>query len=212
MTGSVARTPTLAALEAMAGGPPAVHEPTEIVREITSDDLPVLADQLVTKSWSAPRPTNQISVLRTSHHMLAQLVATGMATSEAAFLCGRSVSSVNSLCEDDPAFRELLAYYREQQTERDFNAYDRLVMLGATAMDVLQERIEQNPERFGNTELIKVIESTMDRSAAPAKGGGLLAQRGAQTGGLNVSINFVAPDGTAQAVPSTIELKAEEVK
>ena len=103
-------------------------------------------------------------------------------------ITGRTVSSIRTL-RVDPAFKELLAYYAEQQEQHKFDAYGRLVTLGGTAMDVLQERLEEKPDNFTNNELRQIVESTMDRSAAPAKGDP--RQGAGQQAGLNVHINFV---------------------
>ena len=77
----------------------------------------------------------------------------------------------------------------------------------------LQERIEQEPDRFTNNELRQLVESTMDRSAAPAKGD----PRGAagKSAGLSVNINFVEakPSGPVIDAESTlVEVKQIEEK
>jgi len=206
------RDSTMQMLEAVAlAGMGRPLEPCEILREIEASDLPLLAQEQREHNWKVDSPDKLLQTLRTGHHKLAQLLAADVSAADASLMTGRSPSSISAL-KSDPAFQELLAYYKEQQSGRDFEAYDRLVTLGATAMDVLQERIEDNPDRFTNNELRQLVESTMDRSAAPAKGDP--RQNAGKQQGLNVNINFV-PARPVQAIVEgeIVELKAiEETK
>ncbi len=186
------------------GKPTSVVEPCEILRDIQPKDLPVLAQEARERNWTRDEsPTRMLQTLRTGHHHLAQLLAAGVSPTEASFITGRSVGTIYSL-QKDPAFVELLTYYASQQQERDFDAFKRLVTLGGTAMEILQERLEENPEKFTNNELRQLIESSMDRSAAPAKGDPRAAQ--GKSAGLNVNINFVPSRGPV------VELDASEVR
>lgn len=164
-----------------------VIEPTEIVRAIEATDIPVILQELREHNWAkANGPgSHDVRVLRTGHHQLAQLLAADVQETEASFITGRSVASIRLLL-DDPAFKELLAYYREQQLSRDLNVYDRQVTIGAIAADILQQRLEENPEKFSNSDLQKLLETAM-----PQKGSGATPHGP----GLNVSINFLpAPE------------------
>ena len=206
------RDSTMEMLEAVAlagmGSRASASEPCEILREIQESDLLLLAQEQKEHNWKSDEPERMLQTLRTGHHRLAQLLAADVSVADASLMTGRSPSSIAAL-KADPAFRELLAYYAQQQSGRDFEAYDRLVTLGATAMDVLQERIEEAPDKFTNNELRQLVESTMDRSAAPAKGDPR-AGAGKQQG-LNVSINFVPsrPLGAVVEAEGTIvDIKA----
>jgi hypothetical protein len=196
-----ARESTMELLETLAvAGLGVPVEPCEVLREITEADLPLLAQEKREHNWAKDSPERVLQVLRTSHHKLAQLLASDVSIADASMMTGRSPSSITML-QKDPAFIELVAYYRVQNEGRQFDAYDRLVTIGGTAMDILQERLEETPDRFSNNELLKVIEGTMDRSAAPAKGD---PRSGAQTqGGLNVNIQFVSAQPTAPLIDAT---------
>jgi len=204
-------------LEAMAlAGSRAPSEPCELVREITPEDLPLLRCELREHNWGKRRASSgvgQLTALRMGHQQLAQTLAAGIDPKEAAWVTGRSVASVQALLSD-PAFQELLAYYRENQAQRDFNAFERLCTLGGTAMGVLQERLEESPERFSNNELRQLMEASLDRSAAPSKGGGLA--RPGQGGAVSVSIKLVnveerrAPDAALDARPVEGRLLEDE--
>ena len=185
-------------------------EPTEVIREILPSDLPLLAQELREHNWATAAPERSLSTLRTGHQQLAQLLASGCNDLDASMITGRTVSSIRTL-RVDPAFKELLAYYAEQQEQVKFDAYSRLVTLGGTAMDVLQERLEEVPDKFTNNELRQIVESTMDRSAAPAKGD---PRSGAgQQSGLSVNINFVpARNGAIIEAEATDVLTITEEK
>ena len=81
--------------------------------------------------------------------------------------------------------------------------HNRLATLGATAVEELQERLEDKPEDFSNKELRELVESTMDRSVAPAKGG---PKGPSGSGGqpLSINVNFVNTSSQPTQLP-TIE-------
>jgi hypothetical protein len=193
---------------ALSGRPARVSEPCEVLREIMEGDLPLLRSELREHNWAKLRVgqgVGALTALRQGHQHLAQLLAAGSSPEEAAWATGRSVQGVRGLLQD-PAFEELLAYYRENQQQRDFNAFERLVTLGGTAMGILQERLEEAPERFSNNELRTLMEASMDRSAAPARGGNAPA---ASHGAVSVNIRFVEP--STRAAPDAA-LDAREVR
>ena len=173
------------AMAGLAQGKRGIVEPCELVREITALDLPIVLQELREHNWAkANAPGGDVvRVLRTGHHQLAQLLATGVSDVDASYVTGKSVGTIKSL-RGDPAFRELLAYYAQQQEARDLNVYDRLVTIGALASEILQERLEESPEKFTNGELRGLLEI-----AAPAKGHEGSGARSATS--LNVAINFV---------------------
>lgn len=200
-------------LEALALGGLSAPEPAcEVLREIVATDLPMLAQEMREKNWARAlaRAPSAIQQLRMGHQQLAQLLGRGVDAREAAFALGRSVHSVNLLLQD-PAFKDLVEYYRQQSEERQFDAYGRLVTLGGTALEILQERLEEAPERFTNNELRQIIESTMDRSAAPARGAGERAGSGRSEKGFSLHVQFVTPQAAgASEPPKLIEAQIVE--
>jgi len=85
-------------------------------------------------------------------------------------ITGYSPSRI-SILQADPAFAELVAYYATQAEQVYLDVHQRLAALGIASMDELQERLESDPESFKNRELMSLVELTMDRTVAPAKGG-----------------------------------------
>ena len=162
-----------------------VEEDFEIIRPITELDIPIVLTELREHNWSrasGPGGATDLRTLRTGHHQLAQLLGSGVSDVDASFITGRSVGNIRSL-QGDPAFRELLAYYAEQHEGRTLNIYDRLTTIGAMASEILQERLEESPEKFSNGELRTLLELGTKQPEAGRDTG--------RTGGVNVQINFV---------------------
>jgi hypothetical protein len=80
----------------------------KIVRSLTEDDIPKL---------SPPSPLDpprfSIAELREPHHRMARLVRQGLSDEEVARQVGSPPQTVANL-RRDPAFRELVAGYREK--------------------------------------------------------------------------------------------------
>src|SRR5690348_6944168 len=81
-----------------------------VIRELDETDLALLADEKGSKA----APLKRISE---RHHALARCLASGMAPGNAAITCGYAPSRVSILL-DDPAFQELLAFYRADVNEK----------------------------------------------------------------------------------------------
>jgi hypothetical protein len=123
-----------------------------------------LADLMRLEDPDRPRGETQILAgLRHSHHQLARLLASGVQPTAAASISGFALSRI-SILKDDPAFSELLEFY-SAQTE-DFRA-DMVQQLNTMSMDslqVLSERVRDNPEEVTNNTLIELVKLGADRS------------------------------------------------
>jgi hypothetical protein len=157
----------------------------EYSRDLTREDIEVLNNVPV----NAPAPV--LKALRYSHHMLARLLAAGKAPAEAACFTGHSVATIYRLKTQDPAFMELIAHYAEVRNQEFLEAASRLAVLGTSVVEVLQERVEEAPEKITTRELKEIAEFAFDRSVAPAKG----SARGANgaAAGVTVNVSFVSP-------------------
>lgn len=168
------------------------------VRDLTAADL----SDIGASPNAVVRPLARI---RNTHHQLAKLLAEGRKQVECAAITGYAQSTISILLHD-PAFQELLAYYTTQKEAVYLDVHQRLAQLGLTAVEELQERLELSPEKFSNEMLNKIMESTMDRSVAPARG----SPQGAG-GGTNVAVTveFITPPPPA---PKIIEHDAKETQ
>lgn len=171
-----------------------------IVRGLTEDDMAELATP--SPLGSSPIP---IQALRASHHQLAQLIAQGRPDTEVSLITGYSQSRI-SILKKDPSFAELLAGYKGVRERVFVDTLERMKILGLSTLDELQERLETDPERWTNRELLEMADLLLVKPRAAEA-----AIRGQSTGGamppgVTVNVQFVKSD----TPPLTIDLKPEK--
>jgi hypothetical protein len=101
--------------------------------------------------------------LRDSHHHVAALFARGIIQTEISAITGYTPTRL-SMLQNDPAFQELVSFYRERRGEIMDKAVERLKSLGMDALSILQEKLDENPDDFSMKELIHLLTVTMDRT------------------------------------------------
>lgn len=130
------------------------------VRALDANDLVLLNEE---KGSKAPA----IKRLAERHHALARCLASGMSPSNSAITCGYSASRV-SILQDDPAFRELLEFYREDVNRQYRDMHERLAGLSMDAADELASRLEEEIEaeekKFSVGQLMEVVKLGADRT------------------------------------------------
>ena len=128
-----------------------------VVRELEQSDVVLLATERGVKPSAIKRITER-------HHALARILAAGtMPEGEAATLCGYSISRV-SILKNDPAFKELLDFYKED-AQRPFR--DLHIRLSGLAMDAVEElsvRLEEKPEEVTTGQLMEMTKLGADRT------------------------------------------------
>ena len=171
-------------------------------RALTEADIASMWDATNSGQRGAPR----IKTLRYNHHLLAKAVASGKTLLECSQLCGLTVYRISDL-KNDPAFQELVSFYAEELNEVYVDVHQRMAALGTSVLEELQERFEEEPDKFTKRELMELFTTMADRSIPTAKGGpnqqGGLAFGGGGNG-LALQINFVSP---ATGDPETLDLK-----
>ena len=134
----------------------------EYVRDVTLDDLTLLAQPAVAKGPVIQR-------LRNSHHRIARMLAEGdktiIAVSEAS---GYSPSRISAL-QSDPSFKELVEYYRGKIEEQYLDVHGQLADLGMDMFDEIRHRLDQDPEQFTITQLLTIGEKLLNKTVAPDK-------------------------------------------
>lgn len=165
----------------------------ELLRELTPADFEP-AD-------GASAKTPIIKQLRHSHHLAAKLIAEGRRGPEIMAITGYSASRI-SILKNDPAFRDLVAYYKSQVDAAFESVHSKLAALGASCVDELLERLE-DPDKLSTKQVVEIMEATLDRSSAPKKGAA--AGGPAAGGGVVINVGFVDP---APKGP-TIEIKPD---
>lgn len=154
----------------------------EVVRALTIDDLALL---------EAPRSNYKtesvIKRLSERHHALARLIATGAKPVEAAAIMSYEIATVYRLSVD-PAFKELVEFYRSDVTREMRSTFERLSGLASDAADELQTRLEDEPEKFTNNQLLEVIKVGADRTGM-----------GPSSSSVQVSVNLNIAEKMKQA-------------
>lgn len=145
------------------------------VRELDEVDVQALA---VEKGSKAPA----LKRLSDRHHALARAISSGMPQGEAALMCGYALSRVSILC-DDPAFQELLAFYRDDKDKAFRTVNDKLAGLASDVLDEIQTRVEDEPEKITTAQLLQIAAFAADRSG-----------NGPQSSTTNLNVNVGLAD------------------
>ena len=166
----------------------AVAEPLllEVERALTAQDLARLAD--------APKVSVPIlQKLRATHHRQAQLLASGKKVKEVAAIVGCTEQRLVQL-QVDPTFRDLIAYYQDQQMAAMLSdsarIADKLVDAAELAVDELHRRLEDEGLRnaMRTDDVRKIAEFGLDRTVAPPK-----VAATAPVSPTNITISFGTP-------------------
>jgi len=131
-----------------------------IRRELNEGDIKAL--------WDLPAGGLDSSVpplvrLRHQHHFLARLIAEGKPNVESSLITGMSPSRI-SILKNDPAFSELIEYYKQQAGEAYVDVHERLAVLGLSSIEELMDRLQDSPEGFSARELMELAALGLDRS------------------------------------------------
>lgn len=108
------------------------------VRELDETDVALLREERGVKAPALKR-------LSERHHALARCLASGMEEADAAITCGYVASRV-SILKADPAFQELLVFYRQNVNSKYLDMHGVLAGLSLDAAAELRERLELDIE------------------------------------------------------------------
>lgn len=132
----------------------------QVERDLTAEDLLELG------TLEAPKAP-PIKELRDNHHAIAKMLATGSKPGEVSRVLGIGGGRI-SILQADPAFAELLAYYRdlskEEYARHEADMARQLHSLGVDSIATLHERLLEEPDRFTAKDLASIITLTADRS------------------------------------------------
>lgn len=128
----------------------------EYSRDLTAADLEALS------SYRGVAPRSLIKI-HTSHHALAKCLASGMKQSQAALVTGYTANRVSILMAD-PAFITLVDDYRNEMKGAFADLAERMTNISLDAIEILQERLHDNPETFSADTLLDVIKVMADRT------------------------------------------------
>lgn len=133
------------------------HDTVEVVRELEEADVLLLG---VETQGSITPPVKR---LNDRHHKVAQLLASGMPAVEVSAVTGMCQSRI-SILKNDPAFKDLLAFYQASSRSAAVDQLSRLGLLTAVAVEELAHRIEEKPEELTAKDLVSIAKLAADRS------------------------------------------------
>lgn len=148
-----------------------------VVRPLAEADLAALA---VEKGSKAPA----LKRIAERHHALARCLASGMSQGDAAVTCGYSASRVSILL-DDPAFCELLAFYRDDTQRAYLDLHARLAGISSDAAALLADKLEADMEvgveerKVSVGQLVEIVKTGADRTG-----------HGPQATSLNINVDL----------------------
>jgi len=128
----------------------------EVLRELTSSDLALLATERGIQPTRVQRITDR-------HHALARCLASGMSATEAGLVTGYTGSRI-SVLRGDPAFEELIAFYQGDKAKPVLDLQERMTSLALDATQELQDRLELDPDKVSTDQLLDTIKLTADRT------------------------------------------------
>lgn len=161
------------------------------VRELGQDDLLALGGE---KGSTAP----PLKRLAERHHALARCLASGMDPGDAGITCGYSASRV-SILQADPAFQELLHFYRDDVNAQYRDLHQRLSGLAMDATEELAHRLEAELQADEKTmsvgQLLEITKLGADRTGF-----------GPQSSSTNLNVN-VDLAGRLEAARKRVEAR-----
>jgi hypothetical protein len=133
--------------------------PLEIgyVRDLEASDHIALS---LSKGSSAPP---RLTRIRTTHHMLARLIAEGRRTIDASAITGFTPQRITQL-KNDPAFQELIQHYTGMIQEIYVDVHSRLASVASDALEILHERLHEEPEKVKTSEIREIATMGLDRT------------------------------------------------
>jgi len=128
--------------------------------------LATYARDLTEADLEAPKPMvppRSLMRIHASHHALARCLATGMRPAQAALVTGYSPGRISAL-RNDPAFTALVADYQQESKSVFADLAERMHELSLDAIEVLHERLHEDPASFGVPALLDMVKAFADRT------------------------------------------------
>lgn len=127
----------------------------EVSRELREEDLGLIG----TMVQEAPK----LQRITDRHHALAKMLAAGMSEGEAAAFTGLTPARV-SVLKASPAFKELLAIYRDAADAQYAELHAQLAGMSKDSIVELRNRLEDEPEKISIGQLLEMAKIGADRS------------------------------------------------
>jgi hypothetical protein len=168
----------------------------QVARELTGADVALLGTEKGVKPKAVVR-------LRERHHALARNIASGMREADAAAVSGYDLSRV-SILKGDPAFQELIAFYKEDVDKAYANLHETLAGMSLDAALIIRDRMEEEPEKLKTDQLLEITKMGADRTGHGPK----------STVDTNINVNLAnrLEEARKRIAARTIELTANVIE
>lgn len=128
-----------------------------VVRELTEDDFKLF------EKAPAPKPESAVRRLSERHKNVARFLTDGYKPGEVAVLTGYSEGTIKHLMTD-PAFQNLLQFFANHKEEAFVPYFEKLAEVGAMALDLIRDKLEEEPEKQTMGQLQELVKMTADRT------------------------------------------------
>ena len=166
------------------------------------------ADVLVRQNSSIGSVTPHLKRIRHTHHRLARLVASGVRPVEISAQTGFSPGRISTL-QNDPAFAELVVFYKENEIDAFFDDKEKLLALRSDIVEELQRRVDEDGESMSIGDLMTLFKAVGDRSGiAPAN----KTPQGGNTVNLNIGLLHQIDEHLAQVEAQKVKALPDDSK
>ena len=133
----------------------------DYTRDLTAADLELLGPGKPPEVPPVAPPLLQR--IHSSHHALARCVAMGLKNTQVALVTGYSPVRISQLLQD-PTFQALVEDYRAEARGAFADLGERMANVSLDAIELLHERLHQNPDGFSVPMLLDVVKAFADRT------------------------------------------------
>ena len=168
----------------------------ELVRPLQASDMAGITGQRAIQAVP-------IKEIRSRHQALARALASGMGEGEAALVAGYAPSRV-SILKADPAFQELLQFYRKKADAEYIALHATLAGVAQDAVAELQRRLEDEPDEITNGQLVEIAKLGADRTGH--------GPQSSQTVNVNIGLAERLAEARKRAASRLIDTSAEVVE
>jgi len=128
----------------------------EVVKVLSKEDL---AELELPTDYSAPA----VKKMRDRHHSIARMIALGIPNTQIGAVLNISSNRISTLISN-PAFAELVSFYRAEAGTEFRDMIARFTDLGLEISGELLSRIDASPESFSAGELRELLKVVADRA------------------------------------------------
>ncbi len=144
-------------------------------RQLDARDIFQLAQGQVDGQPVGRKGPPMVQRLKARHHAAARLLAAGLTIRQVSIKTGYTAQRIGDMQRTDPAFQNLIGYYKDMITELDLDDAREMEGMwrgiGLEALDEIQERLsdDKKREQIPIGELRQLATAAADRTDSPIK-------------------------------------------